>query len=932
MRSAKREPAAAVDDGWSNFAAFVHLQCVKTVMKGSMLVLSLSLALGVSAASSSQAAPTTPKLHIYLANDDHTDYMWTTDADKYNATFVDMLDYYLNLADSTVNNPSPYQSRFNADGSYWLWQYERRKSPAEFSRLMARVKDGHISAPLNTLVSCYGAQPLEAVLRGMYYAGRLERRYNLRFPIAVAMENQTLPLGLSSVWAGSGALYSWKGVCDCATKLKKEELGHRDHEIYWYTGLDGQRVLMKWYSAAPGYIGTYLEAENPEYSIHFLESNPDFLRRYTNPKTGVPYSVRGAFGFGGDCLDRKTGVPAVPKTPKEPGVAQQVIGYPYTEHFHVTAKRESNDSRRVFVSNMTDFFEDFNGKYGPDLPSESVTYGNEWDLYSASMAETSARVRRSVEKLRSAELMSTLVSLKAPAFLKGRETARDEAFTALGLYWEHDWTADGPISRTRRAAWQDKLAGEIEYYVNPLHADASERLGYLIARPETANRRFFVLNALGAPRTDFADFLYSGSADIHVRDVATGIDVPHQLMTVAGRRYLRILAPDVPSAGYKTFDILSGVGSATATPAATTAANSGGAWILENSAVRLAVEPSGAIGSLIDKRRGNAELAATIAGAKLNDLSPGIDSGSITVENSGPVSVTLRCDSSAGLAHTTWITLYKDSNRIDICNRIMANFGDNRYWSFGFNLSSPDVHTEEIGAILHDRLKSQGGHYADTHARYDHVTLNHFADITDGAGKSGVTLSNADCSFARIGDSTATTLDTTTPQINVLAGGQIDGRYLGIQNQNGATEFLQRFALQPHGAYSPASAMRFALEHQNPMVTGGVAGAVDAPYPAAAYSLLSISDPDVMLWAVKPAEEGIDKGVIVRLWNVGAKPRGIKATLTPGLVRASRVTHIETDLAPLTVSGGAVELKMKPTQIQTVRLTPPPPPPAGQAK
>ena len=53
----------------------------------------------------------------------------------------------------------------------------------------------------------------------MYYAGRLERRDVVRFPLATAMENQTLPLGLAPLWAGSGARYSWKGICGCATKF-----------------------------------------------------------------------------------------------------------------------------------------------------------------------------------------------------------------------------------------------------------------------------------------------------------------------------------------------------------------------------------------------------------------------------------------------------------------------------------------------------------------------------------------------------------------------------------------------------------------------------------------------------------------------------------------------------------------------------------------
>ncbi|MCI0628958.1 MAG: hypothetical protein L0387_46150 [Acidobacteria bacterium] len=63
--------------------------------------------------------------------------------------------------------------------------------------------------PLNALVSTYEGTRAEAALRGMYYAGRLERRFGIRFPLAIAMKNQTLPLGLGSLFAGAGARYSW---------------------------------------------------------------------------------------------------------------------------------------------------------------------------------------------------------------------------------------------------------------------------------------------------------------------------------------------------------------------------------------------------------------------------------------------------------------------------------------------------------------------------------------------------------------------------------------------------------------------------------------------------------------------------------------------------------------------------------------------------
>ena len=143
--------------------------------------------------------------------------------------------------------------------------------------------------------------------------------------------------------------------------------------------------------------------------------------------------------------------------------------------------------------------------------------------------------------------------------MTGREAARDQAFLDLGLYWEHDWTADGAVSRDSRRDWQRKLVNEIEAYVNPLHTDGVTALGGLIQTSGT-NERFFVFNPLSWARTDMADYAYPALAPtaIHVIDVATSLEVPSQIVTVDGKTYLRILASDVPSVGYKVFEIQSG--------------------------------------------------------------------------------------------------------------------------------------------------------------------------------------------------------------------------------------------------------------------------------------------------------------------------------------------------------------------------------------
>ena len=269
---------------------------------------------------------------IYIACDDHTDYFWTADDVAYRAAFLNMLDYYLDLTDATLGQPADYQSRFACDGSFWLWEYERHKTPTEWNRLIERIRTGHISVPLTALVSCYGGAPAEGVLRGMYYAGQLERRYDLRFRLAVAMENQTQPWGLASLWAGSGALYSWKGICGCASQVPAP--GDREHDIYWSTGPDGQRVLMKWNAL------------------------------FSNPEYGGAMRKRGTFS--GSSTSSRTTLRSRHVSVPGHRVFRSRVGQPADHNRRVRHCGADADqrNRRVIVSNEEDFFADFCGHPG----------------------------------------------------------------------------------------------------------------------------------------------------------------------------------------------------------------------------------------------------------------------------------------------------------------------------------------------------------------------------------------------------------------------------------------------------------------------------------------------------------------------------------------------------------------------------------------
>ena len=855
-------------------------------------------AVAVSASTSSLSAQAGKK--IFLAPDDHTDFIWSASEAEYYASFQKMLGYHLDQIKATEKEPRHLQSKFTTDGTLWLKifrdgsmkpDFDLAGKPARFAELMQRHKEGNLTTPLTPLVCSWGGAPAEAVLRSMYFPGRLEREYNMRFPFAQALENQTIPFGLGALWSGSGAKYAWHGVCACATVVKDEELRNREREIYRWRGQDGSSVLMKWYTYHTNEsIGGYAEAREPAKAIDQLLNGP----RYKG------YEVLGAFGQGWD--DKET----------------------LNSNIREYVKRNPGDDHELRVSNTIDFFEEFQARQAPLLQDFSAAFGNDWDIQPASLAEVSARVKRALIKLRAAEAMTCFIAIENPSFKEDATTrrARELAFLNLGLYFEHDLTMTDKYAE-ERLHWQRRLVTEIERYVQTLQVDAVAALGNLIARTGT-HTRFFVLNPLGWQRTDVADIPWTDSSPVHVVDVSTGEVVPSQLVpTIARPAALRVLATDVPSVGYRVYEVRPGEGPTREETSPLTQKDA----TIANEFYRVTVSGRGAITSLQPADGGGLDFVNRVSSLKFNDLTTnpaGTASGGgiVSVEGGvGPVSVTLRAVRRDIPAHTVKVTLYRGIPRVDIENTVTENFGNTpHYWAYQTALDpSPDTHHEEVGAVLLAKLTTEAGHYSPVAARYDHLTMNSFVAMSGKIGNTpaGITLSNADGLFFRLGNSTAHSLDTVTPAFHPLLG----GKFTGLDAQGHDTKFLQRYALRAHTSYNAVSAMKFALEHQNPFVVGAVSGG--KVYPESQASMLQIDNPNVLLWTFKPHDDGVTKGLVARVWNLSTRPQNYSLTTIRAIREAKRITHIETDdesLPAPTVRNGTMTASSHGYEMQTHRL------------
>ncbi len=809
---------------------------------------------------------------LYLANDTHTDLMWNGDEEEWYRYNLDMAKFYLDLGEGSREALPENRSKWNYDVAWTLYMMEKRAPEVFFQRIIEQIKNGQASVPYNFTLPVYGASTLESILRTFYYAGHLERSYGIDIDLAVCQENATIPLGLASLWAGSGAKYSWRGVCNCATRTNT--VGYRDHEIYWYTGLDGSRILMKWYSnfGWNAELGGYSEMLEPTIAVLQMDSLCGSPR--------YPYSIAGAFGKGWD----------------------NIHNYSYDLLWGL--KHRTLPNTKLCLSNESDFFRDFESHYGDRLPEVTLSYGNEWDLNLASLSEVSGNLKRSMEKLRAAEAMAAIVSMDNPSILGSLDQSKEDFLYGISVYNLHGWTADGPIKRHDFASYMRRRQQSVTAYVEALYALSVDEMGRKI-NPEGFENMVFVFNALNWERQGMVDIPLEKEFN-GARDTENGNLMMGHVIEKDGSKYLRIFVDRIPSVGYKVYQLCNHSESGKKAGFQFTGNR------LETPYYTATISRSGAISSLFDKH-----CQKEWARGWLNDLgsSDHENGDDILVVDSSEKFIILLCRSEDPLPHRCWITFYADDLRIDFKNIIQQNFDDLLHYSFPFNIEDPEVWHEETGAVIMAKPASAGGHYADRMARYDYLTLNHF--VNTGNDKESITLSNADCLFFRLGNSTPEQLDMNSSTIHVLVGGQVNKDLnLGIVKQDGDSLFQQNFSLMPHDhAFDEGVSMRFSLEHQNPFNAGVVyPGGI---WPGGKRSFLWNDNDNVVLWALKPGEEG---GLTMRLWNMQSQPVVSLTSFSHNIRKAFVATHVETNIAPIPPTANSVILDLNQHQLKTFRI------------
>jgi alpha-mannosidase len=438
-----------------------------------------------------------------------------------------------------------------------------------------------------------------------------------------------------------------------------------------------------------------------------------------------------------------------------------------------------------------------------------------------------------------------------------------------------------------------------------------------------------VRNATSWDRTEivYLSKQLSAAGD-HVKDNA-GKPVPSQRLSTGE---LAVLVSKVPAFGAATYSISAQKAHSEGTPV------SYDNGMLGNGMIQAKIDPSTGNVIALHRHDDSQNLVDTSQGGSLNeylflagkDINHLQRSGAakITVEEQGPLVVTIRIESSApgcnSLVRKMRLAAGMDylelSNLVDKQRAALnphpgvggpgdefAQRGSKESVQFAFPFAVPGGKMSmdlALGNMVPEIDQLPG-------SCKNWIPVGRWIDISNES--TGITWATLDAPLVEVGYVSATMLGSQkTPDVWRKHIEPTQTFYSWVMNNHWGTNYLAyqegpvefRYALRPHGQADAAAASRFAIGLSEPMEI------TDAPEEKAlSHSLLRIEPEDVLAFTLKPSDDG--KAWIVRLFGASGKPHSAHLNWAPkmaGRTWFSNLAEEQLEAAPASIPVAGWEL------------------------
>lgn len=845
---------------------------------------------------------------IYVCQDVCTDFTWGYKEDETIDLSVNLAEAHLKTIEDTLQKPFESQNRWNINQTMEVMWFVQRKRSEAVRELFEREKDDHISiSPIFN--SCLTAtMSTEQAIRSLCFARELQREYGVDLSIVEHIEVPTITWGMATIFAEANMKYMVRAWLDFMAPFCSRR---DDIPLFFWEGPDGSRVLTTSdkgaclrasYAQARFLFKPYRQAvkELHEWWIPHFENHTEY-----------PYDAFILLGSHGD-LGRRSAKQIA-------RLVSNIVRY----------NSEPWEYPRIVNAKWKHFFkhiEEFVEKNGIRIPVLRGDFGVSWDEWPSHVAAVFSGVRRGVNAFVTAEKLLALASLlETGAYVSNRDKLKDAELRMEQLA-EHPWNGSYPQEKvdafSRKSKWQEELNRKAE--------EVSEDALSIICRhiPTGNEPNLLVFNPLSWGRSDMVKFEATSPGPFIIRDNDTKEILPSDVVDVGGKPVIAFIAENVPPLGYKTYTV-SNVETVNAKGSPIVMKENS----IENRFYRIDVDKkTGGIRRIFDKKR-NVELVDVKSRYRLNQyvyLSEGREhtpnnakvsrwqhgqvAGSLLIESS-----TLRSKIRAN------VTLYSDLDRIDITNEVektpSSEYPQEVHFVFPFNVPDRNYHYEATAAIIKPGLTQYGGEQLRGSGQTSHACQS-FVDVSNE--NHGVTLSQVDSYLIQFGHRTTFEVSEFPYPSNstVWSLVMLNKCKEMLPDQGGISNFVFRYSIEGHeGRFKGSEAVHFGWERNNDLLVKVLEPNQKGELPNRSHSFLSCNRENVVITALKVAEEGLEKGLVMRAWETDGKTTeaSFNTSAIPA-VSAMKTDLLERDQKILGISEGTVSTSVPARGITAVRL------------
>ncbi|HOW69024.1 MAG TPA: polysaccharide lyase family protein [Phycisphaerae bacterium] len=838
------------------------------------------------------------KWRIYCAPSTHTDIGYTAQQEAVVALHNRNTDLALELS---AEFPLYH---WNLESSWAAQMWLRDNPPYRHEELYKAAREHRVGIETTYLNMLTGLCSDEELIRNMYYSARLHREHAVPFESYTLTDAPSHVWGLPSILAGAGVRYISIGSNQTRAPILKQNLHHKCP--FWWEGPDGQRVLL-WNTSGYSQAGNIGLREGMARMRQAIES--DLM--WWNGRSDYPYDAILLHGAYSDNV-------AIGRD-----IAESITEY--SKHYAYP--------KVILCSNDT-FMKHIEKNFAGKIPVVRGCGGSWWEDGAGSSAVETAITRVAHQDIIAAETAWAVATGGKPIPLS-TQTTFDEAWNNILLYDEHTWGAHNSIAEPDSDFVTRQWAVKAQYAYDA--ADASKRLldqalVELAGQVNASDNSLLVFNPAGRSRTGLVKV--DLPRELGITD-EQGTPVPSQIvrqdvMDVVTKMFR---ASDVPAVGYRTYKLIK----ETTRPAVPPRFNG---TVLENDFYKVSFDPAtGGILSLLDKKL-NKELVDSAGKYRLGQLvyaagGKCVDQYNVDCPNfaevrfssperarieaglAGPVYTSARTVANMPMFHRIELEtiLYEQERRVDFVvrlNKKMTREKEAVYIAFPFAGAEPRFRYEIGGGSVRPNEDHWPGGCRDWFSVQRWVTVN--------TNDVGVVWSAVDTPLITLCDMTPGKWLDELPITNGTVFAYALNNYWFTNYKAGQDgEFVFRYSLTSDARAEPATATLFGEDVQSPMRAVRLFAGRRSPKQPTAASLCEVQPSNVIITAVKPADDG--KGVIVRVRETAGQATEAKVAVRfPGVTRVTGCDLVERNRDALAVTNGQVTVKLAANAMAAIRL------------